>query len=89
MLKDIFNKAKQAGEDAYYGMMLPTMEASRKLRLNLWGGLGAALGVAGVVTNDVQAVGLSVATLASTAFCFGEAGSRLRKAAAAAPQPKL
>lgn len=89
MLKDIFNKTVQAGEDVYYGMMLPTMAASRKMRLNLWGGLGVALGVAGVATNDMQAIGLSVASLASTAFCFGEAGSRLRKAAEATPQPKL
>ena len=89
MLKKVFNKTVQAGEDVYYGIMMTSMSANRKLRLNLWGGMGAALGVAGVLTNDMQAVSLSVATLGSTAFCFGEAGANLRKNAAAAPQPKL
>lgn len=89
MLKEIFNKTVQAGEDVYYGIMMTSMSANRKLRLNLWGGMGTALGVAGVLTNDMQAVGLSVASLGATAFCFGEAGARLRKDAAAAPQLKL
>ena len=88
MLNDIFNKTAQAGEDVYYGLMLESMSAGRKLRMNLWGGMGAALGVVGLTTGDVSAVFLSAASLASTAFCLGEAGARIRKGATS-PAPEL
>lgn len=88
MLKTVFNKAVEMGENVAYGVMFETMSAQRKLRLNLWGGFGVVLGAGGLVAGDGLAVALSSCMVAGTAMAFGEAGSRLRPVDAA-PQPKL
>ena len=83
MLKKIFNGAVQAGEDAYYGMILSGMSTGRRIRTNLYGGAGVALGVAGTLTGDPVAVALGAVMVGSSALSFWEAGNRIRTA-----QPK-
>jgi len=78
MLKKIFNATVQAGEDAYYGMMLTGMSTGRRIRTNLYGGVGAALGVAGVLTADPVAAAIGSVMVASSALSFWDAGARIR-----------
>lgn len=84
MLKSAFNKTAQFCEDAAYGVMLESMSAGRKLRLNLWSGLAAGVGLTGALTDDVGAVVLSAGLLLGSAAAFADAGQRIRQAA---PQP--
>lgn len=88
MLKSAFNKAVEWGENVYYGVMLDSMGPQRKLRLNLWGGVGVAVGTCGLLAGDGEAVAIAAGVVAGTALAFGEAGARVHHAAAT-PRPEL
>lgn len=79
MLKKIFNTAVQAGEDAYYGMMLTGMSNSRRIRTNLYGGAGAGISLVGLMTANPVAALVGTAMVASSALSFWEAGVRIRE----------
>lgn len=86
MLKSIFTKAAQFAEDAAYGFILPGMNESKRLKITLYGGLGAAVGTAGAIIGDGSAILIGTAVLASAAFAFQQRGENVRHALDAQPR---
>lgn len=86
MLKSLFNKAVQYAEDAAYGFVLPGMSESKRLKVTLYGGLGAAVGTAGAMIGDGSAVVIGSAVIASAAFAFQQHGEAVRRALDAQPR---